>query len=154
YDPQQHRSYGALEDPGVSCLCYAAWALWSLGYPDQAQQRIHEALTLAQELSLPFSLAYVLDFDAWLHRFRREAQAAQERAEAEIALSTEQGFPHWLAMGTIQRGWALAEQGQVEEGINQVRQGLAARRATGAEVSRPYFLALLAEAYGKAGQVE
>jgi predicted ATPase len=71
-----------------------------------------------------------------------------------ITLCSEQGFPYWLATGTILRGWALAEQGQGEEGIAQMRQGLTASRATGAEVNRPYYLALLAEAYGKAGQAE
>ena len=91
---------------------------------------------------------------AMLHQFRREGQAAQEQAEAVIALSTEQGFPYWLAWGTILRGWALAEQGQEEEGIAQIRQGLAAYQATGAELWRPYYLALLAEAYGKVGQAE
>ena len=129
-------------------------ALWFLGYPDQALQRSHEALTLAQELSHPFSLAYALGCAAALHQLRREVQAAQERTEAVIALSTEQGFPLWLAVGTIRRGWALAVQGQVEEGITQIRQGLAALQATGAELGRPTYLALLAEAYGKAGQVE
>ena len=34
----------------------------------------------------------LLIYAAWLHQFRREEQAAQERAEAVIALSTEQGF--------------------------------------------------------------
>ena len=101
-------------------------ALWLLGYPDQALQRSHEALTLAQELAHPLSLAYALDCAAMLHQFRREAQAAQERAEAAMALSTEQGFALYLAWGTILRGWALAEQGQGEEGIAQMRQGLAA----------------------------
>jgi len=71
-----------------------------------------------------------------------------------IALSTEQGFPYWLAAGTIRRGWALAEQGQVGEGISQIRQGLAALQVRGAELYRLYYLALLAEAHGKAGQVE
>jgi predicted ATPase len=52
------------------------------------------------------------------------------------------------------RGWALAEQGQGKEGIAQIRQGLTAYRATGAEMARPYFLALLAEAYGKVGQTD
>ena len=52
------------------------------------------------------------------------------------------------------RGWALAEQGQPEAGITQLCQGLAAYRATGAEVYGPYWLALLAEAYGKGGQTE
>ena len=62
YDPQQHRSHAFLygQDPGVTCLSYAAWALWFLGYPDQALKRSHEALTLAQELSHPFSLAFAL----------------------------------------------------------------------------------------------
>jgi predicted ATPase len=49
---------------------------------------------------------------------------------------------------------ALAEQGQGEEGIAQMRQGLTAYHATGAEVWKPYFLALLAEAYGITGQIE
>ena len=80
----------------------------------------HEALTLAQELSHPFSLVFALDFADILHQLRREGQAAQERAETAIALSTEQGFPFWLAKGTILRGWALAEQGQEEEGIAQL----------------------------------
>ena len=91
---------------------------------------------------------------AELHQFRREGQAAQERAEAAITLAAEQGFSFWLALGTLLRGWALAEQGQGEEGIAQIRQGLAAYRATGAEIERPNYLALLAEAYGKVGQAE
>ena len=71
-----------------------------------------------------------------------------------MALSTEQGFPYWLAVGTIWRGWALAVQGQAEEGIAQIRQGLTAFRATGSEFLRPYFLTLLAEAYAQRGQAE
>ena len=84
-----------------------------------------------------------------LHQYRRDGQAAQEQAEAAITLSTEQGFVFWLAGGTLFRGWALAEQGWGEEGIAQIRQGMVTWRATGADRFRPYFLALLAEAYGK-----
>jgi class 3 adenylate cyclase/predicted ATPase len=153
YDLQRHRS-PALRSPMVPCLSNAAWTQWFLGYPDQALKRSHEALTLAQELSRPFSLALALDFAAIVHQLRREGQAAQERAEAAITLSTEQGFPLWLAPGTILRGWALAKQGQGEEGIAQIHRGLAAWRATGAELTRPYFLALLAEAYGEMGRAE
>ena len=71
-----------------------------------------------------------------------------------MALASEQGFAFWVALGTILRGWALAEQGQGEKGIAQIRQGLAAYLATGQEVLRPYNLALLAAAYGKVGQAE
>ncbi|HJY82157.1 MAG TPA: hypothetical protein VKK81_13880, partial [Candidatus Binatia bacterium] len=154
YDPQKRRSYRALDDPKVSCLSQTVRVLWCLGYPDQALQRIHAALTLAQELSHPYSLAYALDFAATLHQFQREGQAAQELAEALLALSIEQGFALFLAEGTIARGWALVEQGQGEEGITQIRQGMAACQAIGSELGRPTYLAQLAEAYGKGGQVE
>jgi predicted ATPase len=136
------------------CLGFAAWPIWVLGYPDQALQSIHEALTLTQEFSHPFSLALALMMAAVVKQFLREAQLVQERAEALIALSTEQGFPYWFATGTILRGWALAAQGEGAEGIAQIHQGLVAHRATGAELHRPYFLSLLAEADGKAGQIE
>jgi predicted ATPase len=69
-----------------------------------------------------------------------------------MALSHEQGFPFWLAMGLIWQGWVLAEHGQGEEGISQMRQGLAAVQATGARQGGAYGLALLAEAYGQVGQ--
>ena len=59
YDFQQHRLWRSCMglDPAVVCLSYAAWALWLLGYPDQARRRSAEALTLAQELSHSPSLA-------------------------------------------------------------------------------------------------
>jgi predicted ATPase len=154
YDPQQHHFLASLygADQGEQCLCYAAYVLWHLGYPDQALKRMCEALTLAQEFSHPYNLAYVLICAAFHHQFRREERLARERAEAMITLSTEQGFPWFLALGTIVRGWALTEQGQVEEGTAQMQQGLAACWATGAELFRPRGLALLAEAYRKVGQ--
>jgi predicted ATPase len=155
YDPQQYHflafPYGL--DPGVACLFLTVQTLWFLGYPDQALKRSQEALPLARELAHSYSLAWALEFDTWFHHLRREEQLTRERAEAVIALSSEQGFPFVLAVGTIWRSWALAEQGQ-EEGIAQMHQGLAAFRATRAEVRWPSLLTLLAEAYRKAGQVE
>jgi adenylate cyclase len=128
--------------------------LWLLGYPEQARQQSHEALTLVHELAHPHSLAVALDQSAWFHQFCREWQAVQERAEATITLSTAQGFAQWLAPGTIRRGWALAERGQREEGIAQMRQGLAALQAINSQRARTYYLALLAEAYGRGNEVE
>src|SRR5262249_12270462 len=88
-----------------------------------------------------------------IHQFRREGQATREQAEALVALCTEQGFTLVAAEGAMLRGWALVEQGQ-GEGLVQIHQGLVTWSATGAEMSRLYFLILLAEAYGKAGQAE
>jgi predicted ATPase len=157
YDPQEHRSLAFLyggSDPEVGCRSYIVSALWLLGYPDQALQKSYEAISLAQELSHPLSQAYALSLAAMLRQFRREGQAAQERAEALMALSREQGFDIYLAAGMLWQGWALAGQGQEGGDIAQMRWGLAAHRAAGDELTRPYWLALLAEASGKIGQAE
>jgi predicted ATPase len=156
YDPQQHNTLAFLygSDPAVICLAYRAFALWCLGYPDQALHSTREALTLAQKLAHPHSLACALHWAAVLHWLRREGQATKEQAQATLALSTEQGFPYFLAQGTITQGWALADQGQGEEGIAQLLEGVTASRATGAEVFLTGWLAMLAEAYGKVGQPE
>jgi predicted ATPase len=109
-------------------------------------------VTLAQQVAHPFSVGWALAATAIGHQFRREGQAVQTCAEATIALATAQGFPYWRAYGEILRGWACAHQGQVQEGREQLQQGLRAFQETGAEVFRPYFLALLAETYGTMGQ--
>ena len=91
---------------------------------------------------------------AIVYQCRRDVPAVHEQAEAAVALSTEQGFLLWVAVGTILRGWALAMQGQGEEGMAQVRQGIAAWRATGAAVIVPYFCTLLADVCAHLGHTE
>jgi predicted ATPase len=154
YDPQQHRAHAWLygEETGVISQAYIGRPLWLLGYPDQALRRSHQAVLLAQERASPISLAFASAWAATVRQFRREAPATHERAAALIALSTEQGFPLWEAFGRFLQGWALAAQGQAKAGIAQMWRGHDAWQATGAELDRPYFLVLLAEAYGNVGQ--
>jgi class 3 adenylate cyclase/predicted ATPase len=156
YDPQRHRASAFLygDDAGVVCHSIAAWTLWFLGYPDQGLARSHEALTLVQRVAHPFSLAFALVLAAMFHAFRCEKRCTQERAEAAISLSKEQGFPISMAVGALLHGWALTQQGQGQEGIAQMTQALSAYRATGAENLRPYWLAFLGDAYRTTGQPE
>jgi predicted ATPase/DNA-binding winged helix-turn-helix (wHTH) protein len=156
YDPKRHLDDGFLYalNPGVAMPCFAAWALWFLGQPEQALDRIREGLAQARELSEPLSLAHALLFAAILHQLRREEQLAQEHAEAAFAVSSEHGLALYQAMATVMRGWPLLKQGRHQEAIEQMRQGLAALQATGTELVRPHFLGLLAETLTKAGQPE
>lgn len=140
--------------PAIHALSALGWILWYLGFPDQSRQRNEEALALARKCADPFSLALCLLFAAELHLYRRESQLAREYADAAIALSSEQGFPLYLAWGTILRGWTLAEAGNHEEGIARIREGLADYEATGATLGEPRILALLAEGYGLSGTPE
>ena len=60
---QQHRFLSGIGmDAGVASRSLAAWVLWNLGYPDQALEKIREALTLARKVAHPSSLAYALMF--------------------------------------------------------------------------------------------
>jgi predicted ATPase len=80
--------------------------------------------------------------------------AVHEHAEAAVVLSTAQGFPLWVAQGTSLHGWALVMQGKGEEGMAQVRQGIAAYRATWAALTAPYFCTVLADVSAHLGHTE
>jgi predicted ATPase len=91
---------------------------------------------------------------AVLYQLCRDTQKTHEQIEALIALGTEHGFPSYLALSSGLRGWVLTRQGEEEAGIVQMRQGLATYQASGAKLFCPYWLALLATAYGNRGQTE
>jgi predicted ATPase len=131
-----------------------AWTLWQLGYPDQALDRGNQGFALAQALSDPFSLVFARSFLGILRQIRREALPAQENAEGVIRVAAEHGFIQISAFTTILRGWAMAAQRRSEEGIAQMQEGLAAHRATGAELLRPYHLCLLAEVCIETGRLD
>jgi predicted ATPase/DNA-binding winged helix-turn-helix (wHTH) protein len=156
YDPTQHHTHTVLygQDPALFCLAYDVATLWLLGYPDQALHRSQETLHLHHGGSHTYSRCFALLYAARLHQLRREWRLTHEQAEAAIALATEHSFAQWVAMGTMLRGWALAEQGHAEESMAHIQQGLAAWRATGARASTSYYLALLSEAYGQGRQPE
>jgi predicted ATPase len=156
YTPDQHRApvFRIGQDLEVGCRAYAAMTLWLLGYPAQALAHIHEALALAHELSHPYSLAFARMGATHVYQWRRDVPAVHEHAEAAVALATEQGFAQWAASGTSMRGWALAMQGQGEEGMAQVRQGLTAWRATGAAQNVPFLCTVLADVCAYLGHTE
>jgi tetratricopeptide (TPR) repeat protein len=138
---------------GAWCRMFAGLTLWYLGYPDQALQRSHEALTLAQSLD-PFSVYFALHMFGQVHELCRAVQTAHERFEAALALATEGGFVEWVPITMNQRGGTLAALGHSEAGIAQMRQGIATLQATQTRMTLPRLLARLAEAYGNSGQAE
>jgi len=156
YEPIRHRSLAAIYgvDFGVHSLQSGGWTLWNLGYPDQAVVRVEEALTLARKLSHATSLVLALLFSGLIHAMRGEGEAALKTADALVLLATEEGARLGMAWGICIRGRALIQQAQAEEGVRQLREGLASARATGAEVMQTYWLAAIAEGCARAGGTE
>jgi predicted ATPase len=138
----------------VSYLAWMMQVLWELGYADQARQCSEEALALTQQNGEPASLAYAQLFGAVLSQYRRDTATTYVRADALMAFATAQGLGHRVELGRILRGWAVAMQGDAAAGVAHIQQAMEALQHTGLKLYRPYFLALLAEASGQAGQPE
>jgi predicted ATPase len=156
YDPQKHDSLVFLlgQDLKSNTKSWATFDLWLRGYPDQAREMSRETLATARELAYPSSLNFAFIFANILFQFSRDVQALQELTEECLAFSKEYGAQMWIATTRIFRGWLQAEQGQSMEGSAEIQQGLVAYRATGSNCFLPYFNAIMAEALGKAGQLE
>src|SRR5262249_45948865 len=141
--------YGA-----VLSRAHLARMLLFLGYPDQSQQMMTEAIARAERHRHPVGVANTLALAAYLEAFHRRPEKALERAAATSRQADEHGLPYYAAVATLMRGWALAMQNQEEEGISLIRQGLESSLAIGTRQQHGYFLALLAEALTKAGRLE
>ena len=154
YDPPRHRALAFVyaNDVRVATLQWLACTLFALGYPDQARRRSREASDAAPELGHANTTAASLQCVCMLSEFLARRQDVQAHAESLITLATAKGFPYWGAMGTIMQGWALADEGQMDTGVAQLRHGLAAWQATGAALIMPYYLSLLARVLAKGGR--
>ena len=156
YDLSQHHAQVSLfgVDLGVFSQAWSTHSLWHVGYLDRALQRSDAAVTLAKSLGHPFSQALSMAYATMLFQFSRSSKLVKEWASATVDFCAKHGIGYYDNWATILHGWALVEQGSLSEGIDQMRTGLDNFRASNSEARLPYYLTLLAEAYGNAGQVQ
>jgi DNA-binding SARP family transcriptional activator/predicted ATPase len=156
YDPAHSAAHISLysQDPKVVCLCRLAFTLWLLGYPDRALQCDDEALATGQAIAHPMSLAYSLAWSAMLHSQRRDAETTRQRAEAAIALGRQHRLGYWLPMAMVLRVWARAMQGDTKAASTEIEQGMATFQSIGGDLTRPYYLALLADVQARQRDIE
>jgi predicted ATPase/DNA-binding winged helix-turn-helix (wHTH) protein len=150
--PPPASAYFTEWDRRVSGLAFLSLALWLLGYPDQARHWNAIAVTEAQALAHPSSLAFAQIIAAMLQQMLRDKPATHRHVAAVQTLATEYGLSQRLALGQALAGWAQDDRGREATRCAQIQQGLDAYHTTGAAVNRSYMLALLAEAYADAGQ--
>jgi class 3 adenylate cyclase len=141
-----------LLDPGVVSLSRLSWALWYLGFPDQASRRSQEALALARRLGQPYTLAMALAFAAMFRQYRRELEAVRELADATRSFSMEHGVRQWAPTGAFLLGWGKVVRGDHQAGLAEMLRAYADYQALGLSMNRRWWLDLLAEAYGAVGQ--
>jgi tetratricopeptide (TPR) repeat protein len=156
YDPKRDRDLARQQgqDPVVHSLLFLSWVLWLQGYPEQALVRAETALRLAEEIDHPYTRTQAMLLSADLYHFLSDWPRCQTQAERGLELSSKWRFPFSHAGCTMHLGMALAQQGDLERGIDILRQGLDAWKATGNRMAVAYWDARLAETYLLAGKRE
>ncbi len=144
YDRIPHRP-SAVQDPGVMCLCYSAWGKWELGEPDEALRRARQVVALAERLDHRFSMGEAWGFCTTVHYFRGEYEEALRCAERAIEICKDGGFAVWLAHAEVMHGRLVAQLRDPEAGNAQMRRAYRSWAATGAVVTRAFYLAMQAE---------
>jgi len=156
YNPNQHHHQVSLfgVDLGVFCQAWSTHPMWHLGFVDQALQRSYASMDLAKTSGHPFSQALAMAYATMLFQFSRDSKLVQEWAGATIDFCAEHSIGYYDNWSAILHGWALVEQGSLTVGIDKMQKGLTGFRDSNSEARLPYYLTLLADAYGNAGEVQ
>jgi class 3 adenylate cyclase/predicted ATPase len=137
----------------VFCRAYISHCDWHLGYPVRSLKVAEEGLALARDISHPFSIVLALNYLGMLHQFRRDSCAALKAAVEARSICTEYRFDYYGAWSSLVRAWAIAESGQVDEGLAAYDAALEEFRRTSAGLRIPHHLGLLAGLHRKAGKL-
>ncbi|MEP4292000.1 MAG: adenylate/guanylate cyclase domain-containing protein, partial [Rhizobiaceae bacterium] len=149
YDKATHGDLVALygQDVGLWCADFGSWAVWLDGRSDESDRRYGEANRLAEELGHPLSLASGLVHASLLYSMAGDVERTLEYADKTIVVCEEVGIPARLVEAFVMKGWALAENGDIDEGIALTQTGMDGWRGAGAEIARPWWLALQSQQY-------
>ena len=111
------------KEPMVVALVHEAMTLWCVGRPDSALAGSLASIAHAEAWVHPFSYAWAQCAHGAILQMRGEVAKMRETALRVIALSSEQGFPNWLAQGLTYLGWTMVVEGDIETGIEKMREG-------------------------------
>jgi DNA-binding winged helix-turn-helix (wHTH) protein/predicted ATPase len=131
----------------------SGWNLWFLGYPDRAVERMNVATAIANA-GVKTMLADIHGFASYIHELRREPEEMKVRAEARLRLSIEWGYPAGKALSEIYLGWADAISGDLERGIERIREKMAELKASGCEYMSDRCLSFIAIALSRMGRFD
>jgi tetratricopeptide (TPR) repeat protein len=139
-------------DFGVFGRFYLALACFACGDADVARQHALDALSLAQKLNQPHSMGFSLLANMNIAAMRNDHQMARQFAEQCVGFSSQFGFPEFIGIGRIVRGWATAQLGQAAAGLEDLEAGLAMWQMTGFENWQSWFTCLKADVLALLGR--
>jgi predicted ATPase len=141
------------QDPGLSSLCYLAWARWSLGFVDQAVAPCEEAVQLARDIGKPVLIAVATGFAGLTYSMRRDIPRLTEYAEECLSICERHEFRQWAAMSNVALGYAYSHGNDHDRATALAEAGLNERAAIRSYIATPWFCYLAAETYVAAGRL-
>jgi len=141
-------------EPRAASMLLLSWDLWILGYPDQSLSRVSEALSLAKDLSQPYTMAFAHYIASVVHLLRGDPDRALASAEESLEMSREQRFSLYVVLSVISRGRALGELGRPEEAKTEIKRGIDEARQSGLGFMLPMMEGWLADSYAQSGDNE
>ena len=150
-EPSRPHAAALGQNCGPLMTCYVAWGHLILGRPDEGRRWLQRALDLADELNDKFlrtATRWHVSFFYALGGWTAESRALSEEV---IAVSTEESYAFWLALGLGVRGMLLAQEGRAAEAVPFLRDAVAGCDAIGSGILHTCFLGELAEALWRAG---
>lgn len=141
---RDHTSHDTI-DPGGVGMVNLAWSEWLAGNSDTAAKLARDAISQSREINHPYTLAYANCMGAAVFQCRREAETALSMANEAISIGQERDYRYWIAWGTCLQGWAKAQLGSPELGIQALAEGLKEYRDTGSTLFVPHILCMTAE---------
>lgn len=149
-DSREHTRHNTI-DPGGVGMINLAWSEWLAGKSDTAARLTHDAVALSRTIDHPYTLAYSLCMGAAVFQCRREPEAVLSLVDEAISVAKKRGYRYWNAWGTCLQGWANAQLGRPESGIQALEAGLNIYRATGATLFVPHIHCMTAESQYSVG---
>jgi class 3 adenylate cyclase/predicted ATPase len=142
------------QDVGVAIRAYLALALWPLGEVDRARKIAGEMMAGATQIGHVGSIVYGHTHVATLELMRLDPLAAGRHSEALVELARAHEMPMFAAYGAFYGSWSRLPSVDREIGLTDMRAAIAACRERGIGLNVPYFVAALAEAEARAGELD
>jgi predicted ATPase len=156
HDPALHQLYIThyAQNPRYTAMSGGLWALWALGYADQALAMIQTGIAEAAALNHEFTYVIIFQSLPTLYCLQRRMDKLAETAGTFIAHARRAGNPFYLALGLKFDAWLKIHNGQFDEGLALLHEQRAATQAMGLKMFYPFLIALIAEGYLRAGRYD
>ena len=146
------------QNAGLFCLSYLARTQCVLGYLDRGRATIQRARAIAatrsQDPGHIHSCLNVAIHAVRVYHLCDDLEAERRLANETVEMARQNHYAYYEALGKCHLGWVAGAEGNLDEGIALLTDGLAALRQTGTSLSLPGFYVLLSQLYVRAGRLD